>query len=141
MGSPSKGSILKQKKEEDFWEDKSVTDELDIALFLQNLNDEEKEVLDPHDWPEDNLSQNSWELQNQDRPQPPFIFFDNNVDLPWEEDSMAKSFAYKDSINTEQDEHHQWDFIAIREDRRTEEEEDPTILLLQEIEEILLEQV
>ena len=54
---------------------------------------------------------------------------------------MVESFAYKDSINTEQDKHHWWDFTAIREDRRTEEEEDPTILLLQEIEGILLEQV
>ena len=54
---------------------------------------------------------------------------------------MAESFAYKESINTEEDKHHWWDFTAIREDRRTEEEEDPTILLLQEIERILLEWV
>ena len=100
-GKPEQWFNFDVEKEEDFWEDRGVTDdEPDIALFLQNLNDEEKEASNPHDWPKDNLSQNSWELQNQDRPQPPFIFFDNNVDLPWEEDSMAESFAYKESINT-----------------------------------------
>ena len=54
---------------------------------------------------------------------------------------MAESFAYKESIDREEDKHHWWGFTAIREDRRTKEEEDLTILLLQEIEGILLERV
>ena len=112
-GKPEQRFYFDAEKEEDFWEDRGVNDEPHIALFLQNLNDEEKEASNPHHWPEDNLSQNSWELQNQDRPQTPFIF-DNNVDLPWEEDSMVESFAYEKSINTEEDEHQWSDFTRIR---------------------------
>ena len=126
-----------EEKEEDFWEAKRISDKPEIALFLQNIKDEENEVSDPDDGPEDNLSQNSWELPNQGRPQALFVFFNNNVDLPWKEDIMAEPFAYEDSFDAEEDEYHWWTFTMFRGDRNEEEDVDQAIFFLQEIERVL----
>ena len=129
--------IFQAEKEEDFWETKSISDEPDITLFLQNIKDEKGAIPEADVLPDDNLSLNSWELQNQGRPQVPLIFFDNNSSLPWEEDSMAESFAYEDSFDAEEDEYHWWAFTMFRENRNEEEDENQAILFLQEIERFL----
>ena len=52
--------IFHAEKEEDFWETKSINDESDVTLFLQNIKDAKDAILEADDWPKDNLSQNSW---------------------------------------------------------------------------------
>lgn len=120
-----------------FWRPKAS----DISLFIEDINNENIEIKGSRGWHEDDLSQEPWSPHILSEHQIIFTFFVSNLSLPWKEGSVEESFAYNNSIEAKEDEQNKWNFTAIGEERRGEEDRAQASLLLQEIERILLEEI